>query len=92
MHLLSPLAVLIFLIGVYIRDRKLESQFLRLASVRYATLAFISWMALTILAFASDNGRYTYQPVFFLYLVMLLESIKLPTEYSKKGSDLNHEE
>ena len=92
LHLLSPLAVLIFLIGVYARNKKPEYQLLRLTSVRYAILALISWTALTILAFASDNGRYTYQPVFFLCLVMLLESIKLPTEYSKKGSDLNHEE
>jgi hypothetical protein len=92
LHLLSPLALLIFLIGVYLRNKKLEVQLLRLDSVRYAILAFISWTALTILAFASDNGRYTYQPVFFLYLVTLLEKIKIPNECSKKGRNLNHEE
>jgi hypothetical protein len=54
-------------------------------------IAFIFWLFLTIIAFASDNGRYTYQPVYFVYFIMLLESLKAPRETSKKESDVNYE-
>ncbi len=92
LHLLSPLILLFFLIGTYVRNRKSSNQLLRLDSTRYAILAFIFWLFLTIIAFASDNGRYTYQPVYFVYLIMLLESLKAPRETSKKESDVNYEE
>jgi hypothetical protein len=92
LHLLSPIILLFFLIGTYVRNKKSGNQLFGLDSVRYAILSFILWSFLTIIAFASDNGRYTYQPVFFVYFIMLLESMKFPWEYSKKESDVNYEE
>ena len=91
LHLLSPIVLLFFLIGTYVRNRKSSNQLLGLESVRYAMIAFILWLFLTIIAFASDNGRYTYQPVYFVYFIMLLESLKAPRETSKKESDVNYE-
>jgi hypothetical protein len=85
-HLLSPFVLSIFLIGAYFRSREFRLQVLSTKSVKYSIFAFISWLFLTVITFASDNGRYTYAPIYFVYLVMMLESIDTSRNYSKKKS------
>jgi hypothetical protein len=74
-HLLSPFILFMYLIVSFIRNRNSEQQLVAKISVRYAILAFILWFSLTAIAFASDNGRYTYTPIYFVYLVIMLETI-----------------
>jgi hypothetical protein len=62
MHLISPLAIYVLLLIFYIRKNSL---FLNPRShVLFLVLSL--WITITTLGFISDNGRYTYLPVFLI--------------------------
>lgn len=70
-HLLSPLATILFVLVLYSR----RSNLIYYRSMTPFVLTFFVWITLTTLGFVSDNGRYTYLPALLIYSNFLYQFI-----------------